>query len=110
MSAFTAKSYQFDKAPKRISLLGNKKKPESAQHIIEFPGGAVEVSRTEDGRYWAHIIVNRKSEIDDCDGLMGAVGTIEGSRIDYEWPANPNVIEIPNQNGVQQIAVLIGRK
>ncbi|MHB1265894.1 MAG: hypothetical protein ACYC1S_16015, partial [Gemmatimonadaceae bacterium] len=57
---FTAKNWPITSAPKRIELLGDRmKRPEPAQHIIEFPGGAVEVSRTSDGSYWAHIIVHR---------------------------------------------------
>lgn len=46
-------------APEKITLLGSKQKPEPAQHIIEFPGGAIEVSRCSDGvHYWAHIHIN----------------------------------------------------
>jgi hypothetical protein len=37
-------------------------------------------------------------------------GEIAGSRIDYEFPADPNVIEVPNAKNakeVSQIAILI---
>lgn len=84
----TAKSWTFDKAPKRLKLLGDKtKKVESAQHIIEFPGGAVEVARLDDGSYWAHIIVNRGFGGGDSDGLTSARGEVLDSRIDFEDPA-----------------------
>lgn len=105
---FTCKSYQIDEAPKRITLLGDKtKRPEPAQHIIEFPGGAIELSRCEDGNYWAHIIVNRDRAIDGCEGLQACRAEIVGSRIDYEWPANPNVVPVPDAEHVQQVAILI---
>ena len=102
--AFTAKVYQVGKAPKRITLLGDKKRPESAQHIIEFPGGAIEVSRTSDGNYWAHIIVNRGDVIDDAEGRVSARGVVINSRVDRN---RSRIDDIPNQNTVCQIAVLI---
>jgi hypothetical protein len=101
---FTCKSYMFDKAPKRIELLGDKtKKVESAQHIIEFPGGAVEVSRTSDGNYWAHIIINRAYADNDCNGLYNRFGEIVGGRIDCD----EGVCEIPGYEDITQIAILI---
>ena len=58
----TTKNFLYGKAPRKIELLGDKTiRPEPATHIIEFPGGAIELSRTTDGNYWAHIIVNRDS-------------------------------------------------
>ena len=106
--ADTVKSYQIADAPKRITLLGDKtKRPESAQHIIEFPGGAVEVSRLDDGSYWAHIIVNNEPGIDYCEGLLGSRGTVEASRIDYAFPVDYNVINIRNAAQLHQIAVRI---
>lgn len=106
--AFTCKSYQEAKAPASIKLFADKKKKiEAAQHIIEFPGGAIELSRTTDGNYWAHIIVNKDQAIDDCEGLNQCFGDIVGSRIDYEYPADPNVVNVPSQETVRQIAILI---
>ena len=87
MSAFTAKVWQFDKAPRLMRLDGDKaKKVESAQHIIEFPGGAIEVSRLDDGSYWAHIIVNNQKTIDDAEGRLSAYGEVVDDRIDYSDP------------------------
>lgn len=100
---FTVKSYQIDKAPKKITLLGNRSKPESAQHIIEFPGGAIELSRTTDGNYWAHIIVNRVKVVDDTKGLYSAYGEIIDSRIDCE----DGIMEVPGFPEITQIAILI---
>jgi hypothetical protein len=70
-SQTTTKSFQYGKAPNRILLLGDKSiRPEPATHVIEFPGGAIELSRTSDNNYWAHIIVNRDFALpDDCEGL-----------------------------------------
>lgn len=48
--AITFKTYQAPKAPKRIEILGDKtKRPESASHVIESPGGAIELSRIDGG-------------------------------------------------------------
>jgi hypothetical protein len=71
MSQVTTRNYLIDEAPRRIELLGDKtRRPEPATHIIEFPGGAVELSRTSDGNYWAHIIVNRDFALPgDIEGM-----------------------------------------
>lgn len=104
----TTRSFLYGKAPDKIQLLGVKTiRPEPATHIIEFPGGAIELSRTSDGNYWAHIIVNRDFAVDDCEGLRAAYGEIVGSRIDYEFPTDPHIVEIPQSNQVRQIAILI---
>lgn len=106
MSA-TAKNWPINKAPKQMRLFGDKtKKPESAQHIIEFPGGAIEVSRTSDDEYWAHIIVNRGFGDGDSDGLTSAQGEIVASRID----SAAGVLDVPNAETMTQIAVRIRAK
>ena len=109
MSQVTTRNYLIDGAPRLIELLGDKtRRPEPATHIIEFPGGAVELSRTSDGNYWAHIIVNRDFALPgDIEGMEGAYGEIVGSRIDYEFPTEPNIVEIPAAQQVRQIAILI---
>ena len=96
-------------SPRKITLLGDKTiRPEPATHIIEFPGGAIELSRTTDGNYWAHVIVNRDFALsDDCDGMRAAYGQIVGSRIDYDFPADPNIVNVPHAEQVRQIAILI---
>jgi hypothetical protein len=104
----TVKSFMYGDAPKKVELLGDKVvRPEPATHIIEFPGGAIELSRTTDGNYWAHIIVNRDFTVDDTRGLRAAYGKIVGSRIDYEFPCDPNIVAVPRAQRVRQIAVLI---
>ncbi len=97
MAHVTTRNYLIDRAPGRIALLGDKtKRPEPASHIIEFPGGAIELSRTSGSDYWAHIIVNRDF------ALPGEV-----SRMDYAFPACPNLVPVPNASELRQIAVLI---
>lgn len=108
MSAFTCRVRQLGKGPKRIELLGDKtKRPEAAQHIIEFPGGAIEVSRTTNGNYWAHIIINRGDVSEDADGLVSARGEVIDSRIGREYPHG--VAGIEGSANIEQIAVLIRR-
>jgi hypothetical protein len=105
----TTKNFMYDHAPRRIRLLGDKTiRPEPATHIIEFPGGAIELSRTTEGNYWAHIIINRDFALpEDCEGLRAAYGEIVESRIDYDFPADPHIVNVPNANQVRQIAILI---
>lgn len=50
---------------KIITLKGDPKNPESAEHHIEFPGGSISVCRTSKNEYWAHIYVNDKQILDD---------------------------------------------
>lgn len=105
MAEFTAKNYQFKRAPKKIQLFGDKtKKTESAQHIIEFPGGAIELSRTTEGNYWAHVIVNRGQVIDDAEGFSSKAGRVIDSRIDRN---DGNIVSLERQEEVYQFAVLI---
>ncbi len=104
MDRFTCKVYQIDKAPKRITLEGDKtKKVEAAQHAIEFPGGAVEVSRTSTGEYWAHIHVYKGQVIEDTEGLCSAMGTVVCSRLEYG--GSPE--DVPNAEAMTHIALLI---
>jgi hypothetical protein len=99
--AFTAKNWLIDRAPTKIELLGDKtKRPEPAQHIIEFPGGAIEVSRTTDGRYWAHIIVE--------DERWGRTrGRVVGTRLAIDGEPLQEIADEPRRSGIRQIAVLI---
>jgi hypothetical protein len=102
--AATAKNWPIDKAPKRVELKGDKtKKPESAQHIIEFPGGAIELSRTSDDEYWAQIIVNRGWSDSDQEGIHAACGEVVDSRVD----SAAGILDVPNADTMTQIAVRI---
>jgi hypothetical protein len=102
MSA-TAKNWPIARAPKRVVLLGDPKHPESAEHIIEFPGGAIQVARTSDGEYWAHIIVNRGFAGADGDGRESARGEVVDARID----SAAGVVDVPHSGNLTQIAVRV---
>lgn len=100
----TAKNFLFNKAPKKITLFGDKTKNlESATHIIEFPGRSIEVSRTTEGNYWAHISVNHEWAYEDLEGRYAMFGNIVNSRID----TCDGITEIPNHEQVQHLAILI---
>jgi hypothetical protein len=79
--AATAKEFEYGKAPKKIELKGDPKNPESAEHIIVFPGGSIAVCRTSDNNYWAHISVNRE-EVDGAGTRQSKKGVIEIIRVD----------------------------
>lgn len=66
---------------KVIELFGDPKKPESAEHIITFPGGSISVCRTSKNEYWAHIKVNHDQKIDDIK-QFSKNGEIKMIRID----------------------------
>lgn len=104
MSAFTCKIHQFARAPKLIELLGDKKRPEPAQHVIEFPGGAIEVSRTENGDYWAHIHIHHGQPVDDCEGLVSECAEVIETRFLHD---SKGFLEVPEKAGISQIAVLV---
>lgn len=108
MSFFTAQNDLFDNAPKKRVLYGDKKrKAEPAQHIIEFPGGAVEVSRLDDGSYWAHIIVNRAYSTPGMTGLHAALGEVVDSRIDWAERRLEGIPSLPDSTNLTQLAVRI---
>lgn len=104
MSA-TAKDYIIDKAPKKITLKGDKKNPESAEHIIEFPGGSISVCRTSDDQYWAHISVNKGQVVDGAGTRISKGGKIEVIRID-----TPDGVKEIDHKDTDHFAVLISTK
>ena len=90
-------------------LHGDKKrKAEPAQHVIEFPGGAVEVSRLEDGSYWAHIIINQDQLYSGPHkGRASARGSVVDSRIDWAERRLEHIPGLPDGASLTQIAVHI---
>lgn len=75
---------------------GDKRSPEPPTGVIKFPGGYVEVSRTSEGKYWAHLYRDEDS-------------TIENSRINYSCESEiRNVPDLPDAENVLGIALLIG--
>jgi hypothetical protein len=107
--AFTCHVDLFDNAPAKRVLRGDKlKKAEPAQHVIEFPGGAVEVSRCEDGSYWTHIIINRDPLYSGPHkGRASAHGEVIDSRIDWHERGMGEIPAIPEGKHLTQIAVRI---
>ena len=47
-----------------VEFKGDKRNPEPSMAVIKFPGGHVEVSRTSDGKYWAHVEVVDSAHMD----------------------------------------------
>ena len=91
---------------KVINLHGNPAKPESAEHIITFPGGSISVCRTSNNEYWAHIAVHHGQVLDDIPS-QSKNGEVVGSRIDYDWPASPNIVEMADMDQINHIAIRI---
>lgn len=85
---------------------------EPSTGIIKFPGGSVEVTRTSEGAYWAHIAIN-----DGTTGLIERdepIGEIVESRVDYTYAgyrvAEDKVPPIPLAEYIKHYAVLIRRR
>lgn len=91
---------------KVINLYGKKSSPEPIQHIINFPGGAIEVCRRDNGEYWAHIEVY-KGQIIDGTSMESCEGVVVDSRIDYYEGDNT---KINNHGSISQVAVRIAPK
>jgi hypothetical protein len=89
---------------KVIELKGNPKNPESAEHIIIFPGGSISVCRTTDNQYWAHITVN-KEKVDGAGMYDSKEGFIELIRID-----TPEGVKTLDHKDTDHFAVLISTK
>lgn len=47
---------------KGVKLLGDKKKPEDIHFRVVFPGGDVDIVRTNNDDYWIHIRVDRPED------------------------------------------------
>jgi len=72
-----------------VDLKGNPAKPEPIHFRVSFPGGDVDVARTEEGKNWVHVRVNnpRSSNFDPTS----RTGYIEAARGDYadSGPSTP---------------------
>jgi hypothetical protein len=84
-----------------IELKGSKSSPESAEHIIKFPGGSISVCRTSNDEYWAHISVNKEQVVSDITN-MSKTGRIEMVRID-----TPDGVKEVDAKDTDHFAVLI---
>ena len=77
------------------------KRLEPSTGIIQFPGGHVEVSRTNNGKYWAHIAVDDAANIVD-------------SRIDYDYEKynelKGKIPPIPGEGHIEHMAIMIKKK
>lgn len=92
---------------KVIVLRGNPKNPESAEHIIKFPGGSISVCRTSNNEYWAHIAVHKGDVIDDLV-VESANGALVDARVDYDFGSSIGRTQsIPQLQDVNHIAVRI---
>ena len=90
---------------KEIILKGNPKNPESAEHHIVFPGGAISICRTSDNQYWAHIKVNKEKGMSGAGTYDEKEGNIEVIRID-----TPNGVKVLNHQEADHFAILISTK
>ena len=92
---------------KVIVLRGDPRHPEPAEHIIEFPGGSIAVTRTTDGEYWAHVAVNRGQVIEESHGRDGARAAVVDARVDYVAEADRPIGTIPEMDQIYHLAVRI---
>jgi hypothetical protein len=93
----------------RTELIGDPEiKREKPHTIIGFPGGDVEIARTEDGNYWVHVAVRTDHR---GDGDARPAGRIIRARVDadgrYSDAANAALSDEIAEGGVNHIAFLI---
>ena len=92
---------------KVILLKGDPKKPESAEHIIKFPGGSIAVTRTSNNEYWAHIEVYKGELIGEAV-RESKNGKLVQSRLDYDYTyPGAKTGQIPNLKKLIHLAVRI---
>lgn len=77
----------------QVTFKGDKRNPEPETGVITFPGGHVEVSRCQDGTYWAHI------------ATVAGVNIVEG-RIDREGRVDA-VREMEDAGAITHIAIRV---
>lgn len=93
---------------KIIELKGNPKNPESAEHIIIFPGGSISVCRTSNNEYWAHMEVNTDEVIPDTV-RQSKPGRVVDTRIDRTF-GNGTIEEVSDPETIRHIAIRISTK
>ncbi|WP_172670861.1 hypothetical protein, partial [Labrenzia sp. DG1229] len=91
----------------KTELLGDPSiKPEKPHTIVGFPGGDVEIARTDDGNYWVHVAVRQPPA-----EPHKSPGKIVGARIDfagrYGNEANQVLREEISEGDVTHIAFLV---
>ena len=98
-----------------IELYGDKaKQVEGASQIIWYPGGHIELTRTMEDEYWAHIAVNKGQVLEDL-AEQDKRGTICDSRLDYEAGqrlpyqemTGKKIPELPSHHFIEHLAVRI---
>ncbi len=89
---------------KVILIKSDSAQPESAEHIIKFPGGSISVCRTSDNEYWAHIEVNHGQVLADAGLRESKRGDVVDSRIDYDTGL---ISGMPDMPAINHLAVRI---
>lgn len=92
-----------------VTFRGDRRHPEPETAVIKFPGGFVEVSRTTDDQYWAHVAINTA---DQCDmSGLNQPGNIVNSRIGYDnegyRKSGGEIPPIPLAEHIQHMAILV---
>lgn len=80
-----------------IIFKGCKNSPEPSTGVIKFPDGEIEVSRTSDSKYWAHV------KVDDSANIVE-------SRIDYnhdQWSKEGKIPPIPAAEAIEHMAIKV---
>lgn len=90
---------------KVINIKGDPRNPEPADHIINYPGGFITVTRTSNNEYWVHIGVNHGQVLEGMV-MQGKRGEVIESRIDYDYPIT-EIPELDNMPQINHIAVRI---
>lgn len=90
-----------------VLVEGNKHvRAEPSTHVIQFPGGHIEVSRTDNDEYWAHIWVNKGQVLDDIH-MFSKPGRIVEGRVDCPRPFGDGAAILHGIEKAEHISVRI---
>ena len=92
----------------QVRLLGDRTQPEPSTFLVKFPGGDVEVTRTNDGSYWVHVRAGSSTDSEVIEGLA-VVGELAQARVDYAMPDGELTSgeEIGFRPNARHVAVLV---
>ena len=92
-----------------IRLRGDRRDPEPTHVRIVFPGGDVDVVRTDDGDYWVHVRVD--SEADVAGEAADCAGQLRDARLEIRGKATSDVhVGDFNDSNLYHLAVRVARK
>ena len=103
----TLKTQRFGTQAQGIELLGDPAQPEPTHVLIKFPGGEVDVTRTEGDDYWVHVTVNRPGSGQHVEGETVTARITDGRVDAHDKHAGEILAEVIADPEVYHVAVRV---